>query len=399
MSKRSLTDKTIQSLRTDKIQEDFIDKNFKAHGTFGVRVSYQGRKTFFLMYRVGKRQCRLNLGTYPAISLTDARKDALARVHQVNDGMDPAEERDQAKLAETFEQLADEFLKLESPKLKTNTLASYQGILQRDLLQRWGKMRAREVRRAHVLHLMDEVVHVRKSPIMANRTLALVSRIFNFGISRDLLDFNPAQKVPRPGKERRGERVLTWEEIRKFWIATGDEHVIFRGIYRLLLLTGQRPGEVMQMEWSEIDGDKWTIPSLKSKNGRKHSVYLSAQGQDVLADVRSSLLSEYSFIFPGWRDDHPVKELDRARDRLIQQMECSLWNPRDLRRTVQTRMAEIGIRPDIIDRVMNHNIRGVRANYDHYNYYPEIRNALARWGSEVERICLRRSSQKVVNLR
>ena len=400
MAKAALTDRTIQSLRTAKAQEDFVDENFKAHGTFGVRVSGNGRKTFFLIYRVGNRQRRLNLGTYPAVGLADARKEALGKVNELNAGVDPAEKRDQAKLAETFGELVAEFFRFEEQKLKPSTVAAYRGMLKRDLLPRWGKMRANEVKRAHVLQLTDEIYQERKSPIMANRTLALISRLFNFGIARDLLDFNPAQKVPKPGKENRGERVLSWDEMRNVWNATERENPIFRGVYRLLLLTGQRPGEVTQMEWSDIDGDKWTIPASKSKNSRKHSVHLSPQSQAVLADLRESGASSHKYIFPGWREGKPVRELDRARDRLIKAMDCPLWNPHDLRRTVQTRMAEMGIRPDIVDRVLNHNVRGVRANYDQYNYYPETRAALIRWGAEVERVYKRKPDErKVVNLR
>ena len=125
---------------------------------------------------------------------------------------------------------------------------------------------------------------------MANRIRAALRKIFNWGITAEIIDANPVFLVPAPGKERQRDRVLTEEEIKKIWNAldadrtNGDalhrrEKFLSAAISKLRLLTAQRGAEVMDMEWSEIDGDWWTIPGEKTKNGPAHRVPLTAPAQ------------------------------------------------------------------------------------------------------------------------
>ena len=152
------------------------------------------------------------------------------------------------------------------------------------------------------------------------------------------------------------------------------------------------------MEWSHIDKDIWTIPAANSKNRRKHQLYLTN-----LALEEIHLLKQISngspFVFPGLNEDHHLKVFRTGHEKVLTLMSSEKWTPRDIRRTVQTRMSEIGIRPDIVDRVLNHNVPGVRAHYDHYNYYPEIKRALTAWTKKVIAIASGDDERKVVNIR
>jgi len=215
--------------------------------------------------------------------------------------------------------------------------------------------------------------------------MGIVRRIFNYAISRDLLSLNPATGLEKPGTERKGERVLTRDEIKILWAETESADYHIRGLYRLLLLTGTRPKEVQSMQWMHIDEDVWTIPSENSKNKRKHQLYLTE-----LAKTEVCRLQEYSgshvYVFPGRLKNGHSKSVRLCHERLVEALGGERWTMRDLRRTVQTRMSEIGVRPDIVDRVLNHNVPGVRANYDHYNYFPEIKSALTVWSKRVGEI-------------
>lgn len=284
MAHIKLTDRTIQVLKTILPQEDFYDSAFAQGGSFGVRVSTSGKKVFFVFYRVNGKRKRFNLGIYPMLSLSDARKKAMQVIVKVTDGEDPAEEKSQRKKSETFEDLIEVYLRNHADKLAITTLRDFRSMLKRDVLPGFGKKKAREVTRADVLSLLDEIAYGRMKPIMANRTLQFIRRIFNYGISRDLIQTNPAQGIEKPGKEKKGERVLSMAEIKALWLVTEDEEPLIRALYRLLLLTGARPKEVKGMAWSHIDSDIWTIPGANSKNRRKLQLY-------YFPEIRAALIA------------------------------------------------------------------------------------------------------------
>lgn len=225
MSHIKLTDRTAKSLHTSLEREDFYDSTFCHGGSFGVRVSRSGKKVFFLIYRVDGVRKRYNLGQYPMLSLMDARKKAIEILSMVGSGVDPSEKRKQHKKAETFEELAEVYFRYHGEKLAITTLRDFRSILTRDVFPHFGNKKAIAVTKIDVISLLDEIAYVRGKPIMANRTLELVRRIYNFAIARDLIQVNPAQSVEKPGKERKGERVLSQEEIKLLWQITEDEGV------------------------------------------------------------------------------------------------------------------------------------------------------------------------------
>ena len=125
-------------------------------------------------------------------------------------------------------------------------------------------------------------------PIMANRVLALVRKVFNWAIGRDLLDHNPCLQVKRPGKRSQRDRVLNEEEIRAVWEACGQLTSVLKAYCKLRLLTAQRGGEVRTMRWADIDLETgwWTIPASIAKNGLAHRVPLSPAAQDISGRYR-----------------------------------------------------------------------------------------------------------------
>ena len=124
---------------------------------------------------------------------------------------------------------------------------------------------------------------------MANRTLALVRKMFNFAIERDWLDSNPCQMIKRPAPDRQRQRVLSEEEVRAVWKALDEEHPIIAALFRIWLLTAQRGSEVHGASWEEMDLTTgwWTIPGERSKNGLDHRVPLSPQALRILKDLRN----------------------------------------------------------------------------------------------------------------
>jgi hypothetical protein len=256
---RRLNDRFVQSVKSNpERQDEYFDRGGRAG--FALRVSRTGVKTWVLHYRHNKIQRRLKLGTYPAMTLAKARVEADEAKIVADKGGDPFADRAKEKSAETFDELATEYLDRHA-KPKKKTWREDERILNKDVLPRWRHSKPADIRRGDVRALVESVAD-RGAPVHANRVLALVRKVFNFAIQREWLEFNPCHMVERPGKEQARDRVLNADEIRKFWAATEVEQPPIRAAFQLRLVTAQRGGEVLRMRWADIDLDAgwWTSP-------------------------------------------------------------------------------------------------------------------------------------------
>src|SRR5262245_27193437 len=268
MPQLNLTAKSIDALELAQPgQVEHWDSVLKG---FGVRVSKTGTseretKTFFVRYRIGKRMRRLTIGDVERVTLADARSKARAVLVAVDKGDDPAVARAVARRAETFGELWDEYFNRHAKQNK-RSWRDDERIAKAELLPHWRPRKARDITRRDVREILDAIVD-RKAPIMANRTLALARKIFNFGLERDLVESNPCHKIKPPSRERSRDRVLNDDEIRSLWTGLDQEerdgrHLI-AAFYRIRLLTAQRGREVLRMKWSDISqepgGSVWTV--------------------------------------------------------------------------------------------------------------------------------------------
>jgi len=224
----------------------------------------------------------LTIGPYPTLTLADARERAKAALHEAARGGDPAADKKAERLAETFGELAQAYLE-KYAKAHKRSWREDARVIQRELLPKWGSRKAKDIKRRDVIALLDTIVE-RDAPIQANRVLALVRKIFNWGISRDIVENNPCTQVKSPGAERQRERVLSETELRAIWLAFEQLDPIVGGMFKLRLLTAQRGGEVESMRWLDLDlaNGWWTIPANVAKNGRSHRVPLSSPALGIL---------------------------------------------------------------------------------------------------------------------
>jgi integrase len=385
---------------------------------FGLRVTAGGCMTWVLRYRHHQIHRRLKLGTYPAMKLADAREEADAQKREVEKGGDPFADRMRLKTAKTFQDLATEYIERHA-KPKKKTWREDQRVLDRDVLPKWRHLRPDEIRRPDVRQLVESVAD-RGSPIQANRHLAIIRKIFNFAIERDWLEYNPCHMVKRPGKERPRDRVLTPQEIRRFWAATETEAPPIRAAFRLRLLTAQRGGEILNMRWSDVDLETkwWVIPAEFAKNGLSHRVPLSAQAVGILEDLRAWLelrvkeinegrakkhlepKESSDWVFPSrWYADEPLEWTRKATGRLKELSDLD-FRPHDLRRTAASLMTSTGTPRVVVQKILNHVETGVTAVYDRYSYDNEKRVALDAWGRQVAAIvCDEEASSKLLAFR
>jgi integrase len=372
-------------------------------------VQPTGAKSWALRYRdVGGRPRKLTLGSWPSIDLAHARRLAAKALAAVADGRDPAGEKRAAKReavraeADSFEVLAERFLRERAmEKNRARTVREYarqlgyrladDGELTRSgtgVIAEWRGRKASEIRRADVKALVG-AIRARGARALANRTLAMLSIVFRWAVREEVIDENPCEGVERPASEKSRERVLEDRELARIWNACETLGFPFGPAFRLLILTGQRLGEVAGMSWSEVDlGDGiWSIPKERTKNGRAHIVPLPSTAIEILKSV-PRIKGGYIFTIQG---DQPIA-LGKAKsrlDRMIGEPPLEPWTLHDLRRTLATGLQRLGVRLEVTESVLNHvsgSRGGIAGVYQRHDWANEKRAALEAWAAQIDRI-------------
>jgi len=375
----SLTARGVASLKAPASgQRDVWDADVQG---FGVRVSYGGRKAWVVRYRVKGRLRRFTLGKYPDLSLAKARKSARDTLHAVAGGKDPAAEKRAERVAETFAELATEYLERHA-KPRKKSWREDERIINTELLPVWRARRVRELTRQDIRTVMQKIAD-RPAPIMANRVLALVRKMLNFALSQDWVEANAAVRIARPGQEHARDRVLTNPELRAVWAAFEAEPPLFAAYCQLRLLTAQRGGELRRMRWDDVDltGAWWTIPSANAKNKLSHRVPLSAAAVTILSTLKATH-DQSEWVFPSTVNDLPSHQVKDVVHR-VQEATGIAFRGHDLRRTAASRMAAAGVSRLVIAKVLNHAEPGVTAVYDRHSYDWEKRSALDVWARQL----------------
>ena len=352
----------------------------------GARVYPSGRKAFVLSYRANGRKRLLTLGAYGPLTLDMARDIARRRLAEVIEGTDPVYERRKEGRIETFGDLTRLYLDRHAqPNKKPRSAAEDRRVIKRELLPKWASRRVTDIRRRDVIELLDAIAD-RPAPIMANRTLALVRKIFNFGIGRDIVEANPCVQVKPPGKERARQRVLEDHELRALWTAFEGLSPIMAAMFNLRLLTLQRGGEIATMRWDDVDTGWWTIPPERSKNQLAHRVPLSPQAMVIVKELEQ-VKHASGWVFPSpTRPGQHIANIGKAARRAQKIANVKDFRPHDLRRTGASRLTGLGVSRLVVSKILNHVESGITAVYDRHSYDAEKRHALDLWSRYVERI-------------
>lgn len=406
-NKGGLTDAVIRSLKAEPGQRLVrMDAGRGAERGLEVRVTDKGVKTWNVRYyrpSDGERK-RLKLGTFPAMSLEDARKECRAVRASLDKLQDPSIEREKRKGADTFKTLATEYLDIYAKKKRSRD--ETKRILEREWYPVIGGMKAGEVQRLNITKVLEDIAIKREAPVAANRALAAVRGVYNWAVDTGRLESTPIVKVRRKGDETPRTRFLNHDEIRIFWASLPDLPVTddVRDIVRLCLITGQRVGEVSGMRRAEVnrEGLLWSLPPERTKNGVAHTVPLSYA---ALAIIEPRLKGRGQFVFPSrLTDSQPIlaSAPNKALQRNMEKIGISAFTVHDLRRTVNTHMARLGVNAETRSRILNHISRKkasiTEAVYNSHTYDLEKRAALEAWARELSGI-LAQGPSNVMNLR
>jgi integrase len=346
---------------------------------FALMVTRSGVRRFVLQYRVHGRSERLTLK--PGLTLKEARHEARKYLGEVAKGTSPLGERRKKKLASanTVAAIAAEYFRRDGKKLRS---ANWQKVaLRRLVFPRFGARQIDSIKRSEIVRLLDQIEDD-NGPVMADAVLAILRKLFSWHASRSDEFNSPIVRGIRKQHSRARDRVLSDDELRQIWRATGRPGV-FNALVRYLLLTATRRTEAARMTRAEISDDDWIIPAQRMKAGIEHVVPLSGDARALLVELPVIGTGQFVFTNDGRR---PIADLVKPKHELDRRSGVTGWRLHDLRRTARSLMSRSGISPDVAERCLAHTIGGVRGIYDRHSYHAEKKRAFEVLAAEVRRI-------------
>ena len=372
----------------------------REHRGLVVVVYPSSTKSFALRFRQDGilKRVRLNAPT-----LAQARSEWQAQRDLLKTGEDPSEKirsarvdkqlkRHSARIETTIEKLIEDFIKNYAKPNKKSWKSDEQK-LKADILPKWGRLKAKDIKRGDVKDLLKDVA--KRAPVGANRLLAVVRKMFNWAVDEGILEYSPCARMTRQAPEKSRDRVLSDDEIRTLWngLAKIDLSVASQLALKLQLVTAVRIGEATGATRKEFDlkRKEWLIPGARTKNGLEHLVPLSPLALEIV----SSIGGDSEVLFPGERDGNSLRVDVISHDvpYLREELGMDHFTSHDLRRTAATHLGELEFPPHIINAVLNHKDRTVGAIYNRYKYAKEKRLALEAWARKLLKIVNEKDSK------
>jgi integrase len=429
----NLTDARIKALKPDPAGKRRPELRDSQVPGLVLRLAAK-RKTFVLDARFpgAKHPTRRAIGEYGVMNIDQAR--ALARDWHVliARGTDPAAE---ARRREDEARRANEQRRLQQGGLFANAAEDYlkrrvagqrrareaERIIRNVLVAAWGDKPITEVTRRDVVRLVEEI-NDRPAPIYAALVFSHARSLFNWAINRGSygLEHSPCDRVKVGDlvsrRKQPRQRLLSDDELRCLWKATGRLGYPWRQMFRLILLTGTRKTEAAGARWREFDLERkvWSVPPERFKSNATHLVPLSG---DALAVLDMPRFKHGDHLFSFSYGETPALVLHDAKVRLDALMLRYLqalarlrgenpavvtltpWQTHDLRRVVRTKLAALEVNDTVAEMVIGHGRRGLQRVYDQHKYEPQMRRALEAWAAELKRIVSPARSDNVVALR
>jgi integrase len=390
---------------------------------FGYRVR-NSHKTYVVQYRVKDThlQRRLKIGDASKLSEAQAKVQAKKILAAVQLGKDPAAERKQSRTDArfTFKTIVADYLRSKRGAVRSSTytgISRYLGVdpdaeghRKRDLSGYWSSLHAIPINRIDRRVVASELSKITNKHGAASASVAraTLSAFFRWAMGEGIAEHNPVIGTNRPNGSKPRDRVLDGlikegdeqklyrlPELRAVWRAAGNDD--YGRIVRLLVLTACRRQEIGGLRWAEINFENYMIclPASRCKNGRAHDIPLSDLAWSLLPERKG----ESEFVFGG----KGFAAWGRGKAALDERLgeKVAAFTLHDTRRTVATRMADLGVQPHVIEAVLNHqggHKSGVAGIYNRSSYEKEVRAALMLWSDHLRAI-VEGGKRKVIPLR
>jgi integrase len=384
LSARTVAALTLPRGKTDHIEWDSELPRFG----YRLRTSGDGkvRRSWVVQYRRAGGTRRVLLGAGEVLSAEQARTAAKKTLAKVALGEDPQADKTahRHKDGHTVRALVGEYLASKEGAIRPRTLRSLAAYLNGSYFKPLHGMPVDAVTRKDVAARLVAITREHGS-IVAARARGALSTFYTWAMGNGLAETNPIVGTLKPKDAEPRERVLSDGELAAIWRAAGDD--AYGRVIKLLILTGARRAEVGGMRWTEIKHGTWTIPAERTKNGREHVVPLMPCALDIIKSVPHRFSRDHLFGTrspDGLSHWHAKADLDQKLGDTV-----GSWRVHDIRRTVATRMADLGVQPHVIEAVLNHQSghrAGVAGVYNRSRYESEVGAALALWADHVQSI-------------
>lgn len=366
-----LTDLQIKKLKPPESgQRTYFDETLRG---FGVRISQGGTRSFVVMY--GKRRQLRTIGRYPAMSLADARiaaKRAQAEISRADPAL-PA-----TVTAISFNGARTKFLADCDRRNKASTAGEYRRLLTKHFVfeKDLGALTRRDI--SNVVDKLSATPSEQKHTFVAIRTM------MNWCVKRGWLETSPVPPLSFDVVTR--ERVLTDNELAAVWERAQEYGYPFGRIVQLLILTGQRRGEIAGLRYSWIDEDLITFPAGFTKNKREHNVPLGPMAMEIIKGLPEC----GELLFPArGRPEAAFSGWSKSKPKFDKPLEIAPYTLHDLRRTYSSTMARLGVPLHVTEKLLNHvsgSISGVAAVYNRHSYREEMRAAVAAYEAHLAKL-------------
>ncbi len=362
MPSAALTDIAVRALKPAGKQVTYWDANLPA---FGVRVG-KNRKTFVVM--IGRERKLICLSHYPETPLASARAEAKKLLANY-----------EAKgTTQTFYTALEQFL--DTRLLRASTARENKRLLERHFLPKFRNAALSDITTHEIHDILDGLPNTPSEALHAYRVIRV---FFAWAKARKYVTRSPCEGMTAPAKDVARDRVLSDDELKKVWDRAKEIGYPYGAIVQLLILTGQRTGEIAALRWDWIDGDTITIPAAVAKNGRESRIPYGLLTKSILESVPKF----GPLLFPA--RGHTDKPFQGFGVRKIALDKCGVANftHHDLRRTYATNMAALGAPIHVVEKLLNHTsgaIRGVAAIYNRHAYVGEMKIAVAAYEEKLQ---------------
>jgi integrase len=396
-----LTARAVASLQLPPDKAEAIHFDAKLPG-FGYRLRRSGgqiKRSWVVQYRrAGTR--RIKLADASVLSAEQARKQAMKVLGRVAIGQDPQAERHDRRSKDRLSTRAviEEYCAMKEPELRPRSFYEVKRyLLIGPYFRALHPLPIDTVTRKDIAARLVAITR-EASANTAAHARSLLNGFFVWALRMGYLESNPVLGVIKPKESAGRSRVLSEAELAAVWKASSDDD--FGRVIKLLILTACRRQEIGGLRWSELDRDAgtWRLPPERSKNKRAHTLPLSEAAWQIISDVPHLAHRDHLF---GVRADSGFCDWHASKLKLDQKLGDSVvpFMLHDLRRTVATRLADLGVQPHVIEQILNHQSghrAGVAGIYNRSSYEREVKAALALWADHM-RALVGGSDRKVVS--
>ncbi|MEI9933167.1 MAG: integrase arm-type DNA-binding domain-containing protein [Rhizomicrobium sp.] len=333
---------------------------------FGIRVSQGGTKSFVLTH--GPRRTRETLGRVGVVSLADAREEAKKRLAEYTLGREKPR-------AISWANAKEEYFREQIGSIRETTATDYLYILDRHF--RFGDLKLLELAPHDILKSLSKLAD---RPATQQRAFVVLRTFLSWVYRKHYTERHLMERMKAPHPYVPRERVLSNEELARVWQASGGD--TFGRIVKLLILTGQRRGEITRLTSSMIGADKISLPGWLVKNGRDHAFPLGPMAKAIIGPVPG----EDIYLFPGRLIKTPFDGFSKCKPKLEARADSYDWTLHDLRRTFATGLASLGVSIPVVERLLNHvsgSFGGIVGVYQRHDFMPEMREAIRMWEEHV----------------